>query len=157
MKILALAEGIAGVPWSVIWAATMAIGSLAVGAALLWLDDRNRKKFAPLQPLYDEKGNPCWVTRREVDQMGEKINRITTEMTTRDGRIGAAEHQMELLQQNFTMQNERMMERVTEAIGQLRAVTDRLERVSETQGAQAQLVNSLLQSQRGHSHHGGKG
>lgn len=135
-----------GIPWSVIWAVTMALGSLVVTGVTLWMDDRNRKKFAPLSPLYDEKGNPCWVTRREVDNMGARINEVSSKINLSEGKTASVEHQMELLQQHFNAQNERMMEKVTEAVASLKAVTDRLERVSEQQGAQAALVNTLLRS-----------
>lgn len=139
-------KDLAGLPWSVIWAATMALGSIVVSAVILWMDDRNRRKYAPFHPLYDEHGNACWVTRKELDNVGAKFNRLEQAEARIDLRLGKMEHEAELLKQSFDLQQERMMEKITEAVGSLRAVTERLEVVSERQGAQAVLVETLLRS-----------
>lgn len=132
------------IPWGVLWGVLVAASTLLLSYLHMYMQERNRKLYAPLQPLYDEKGNPCWATRRDLDAVGTKVNDLREQIAQVDDEARHFKTEIALIKQAQMFTHQEMMTQLTEAVTTLKGVVDRLDVVSGNQRAQAEQLRIIL-------------
>lgn len=132
------------IPWSLLW--TVATVAMAFGVSYLHLyfTERNRKLYAPLHPLYDDRGTSCWATKKDLDAMGAKLNVLHDHMERVDEKTEQSKVEIALIKQAQMYTHQEMMTQLTEAVTTLKGVVIRLDTVSGNQQAHAEQLRIIL-------------
>jgi predicted DNA-binding protein YlxM (UPF0122 family) len=136
-------------PWGVAWGVLTAAGALALSYLHLWLTERNRKLYAPLKPLYDDRGNACWATREDVNKLGTKVNALHDEVTRVEDKADKNEHEIGLIRQAQMFTHQEMMDKLAETVATLKGVVTKMEEVTGNQRAQAEQLRIILNRRDG--------
>ena len=139
------------IPWSLLWGILVALSAFGLSYLHLYFTDRNRKLYAPLQPLYDDKGNPCWATKADVDRLGTKVNAVHESVMHVDEKADKNAGAIDLIRQAQLYVQQEMVDKLGHTAGVLTAVTGRLEaiateqaRVGGIQQAHAEQLRRIL-------------
>lgn len=124
------------------------------GVALLALDERNRKKFAPRESLFDASGDPKFVSRTDMsgfvariddrlDRKRREIERNAGLFVSLDDRVGDLEEKTALLEERQTLQWQRISEQMAATARSVDDATRRMEKISESQQSLALKLERL--------------
>lgn len=139
------------IPWSMLWGILVAAATLGLSYLHMYMTERNRKLYAPLQPLYDDRGNPCWATKPDMDRLGAKVNGVQDQVAHVDEKAKKNASDIDLIRQAQLYVQQDVVEKLGHTAGILNSVTARLEaiaseqaRVGATQQAQAEQLRIIL-------------
>lgn len=96
--------------------------------------------FAPMKPLYDEGGEPCWVHSRDIRGISDKIQGHHSLIVMRDDRLGKVESEISLITQEYRLSNQHVASELGRVADAMERVTDKLEEITKTQQQHALLL-----------------
>jgi hypothetical protein len=144
VPILAAAQNASLPAVGLAWTIGTALLVFALSYLHLWLTDRNRKLYAPLHPLYDERGNQNWASRDDLNKLGAKLNAAHDEIRHTSDRVDGIEKDIGLIRQAQMFTHQEMMDKLGGAVATLDVVVREVKEVSGNQRAQAEQLRIIL-------------